>query len=189
MSKQENKDRLLVIMAVLCFGGLEVSEFILKERSSMCSIEGVSAVWEQGKKRKCCLVFFWSSIISLLANQRICNSLPDFWKQFILFTNLLQCKRVSRGCPYKIVQKGQKFLSSLWKNQTHMPTSLWARLHKGSWSKYVANFCGVSCAGIQTEILIWSILILFLAWSAGLWVLIFILLLILNSSALQMNFK
>lgn len=58
MSKQENKGGLLVIMAALFFGRLELSEFILKERSSACSIEGVSAVWEQGKKRKRCLVFF-----------------------------------------------------------------------------------------------------------------------------------
>lgn len=124
VSKQENKDRLLVIMAVLFFEWLELSEFILKERSSMCYIDGVSAGWEQGKKRKCCLVFFWSSIISLHANQGICNSLPVFCKQFILFTNLLQCERVSMGLTLGVslqncAERSEVLIKSLEESDSH----------------------------------------------------------------------
>lgn len=196
-SRQENKDRLLVIMAVLFFGLLGLSEFILKkEGSSVCRTEGVSAAWNQRKNWRGFLVFFRESPH---ATQGISGSLPVFYEQLFLFALLLQCERVSRGLTLGVsYQRWAKRSGVLVKKVFGgIRLACWCPyeliLQKGSWSKYYENFSGRSCAGSQTEKLAWSFLALtlFLAWSlsAGPWLLVFILLAILYSSAFKMNSK
>ena len=125
-------------------------------------VEDVSPGWEQRRKWKCFLVSFWGSIISPHAIQGVPGSLPVFCEQLLLFALLLQCERVSMGLALGVslerrAEKSgvliKKVSGGIWLAH-RCPHELIPQ--KGSRSKYYVNFSGISCAGSQTEKLIWS---------------------------------
>ena len=145
---------------------LGLSEFVLKEeRTSVGYVEDVSPGWEQRKKWKSFLVSFWGSIISPHAIQGVPGSLPVFCEQVLLFA-LLQCGRVSMGLALGVsLQRRAEKSGVLIKNASggiwlayRCPRELIPQ--KGSWSKYYVNISGISCAGSQTEKLMWSFFLL-----------------------------
>lgn len=67
---------------------------------------------------------FISVLIVCNTYQGICNSLPVFCKQFILFTNLLQCERVSMGLTLGVslqncAERSEVLIKSLEESDSH----------------------------------------------------------------------